>query len=774
MQSWMIGVTLGMVLIGYAPALPGWPLILCSALLATVPVLRAFPGVMWRVIPVRWWRLVGGLSLGVLLGVAHGLTLLDHRLTPSCVGRPLTVEGQVATLPSYTTVPGIGIRQTFRFRVTRLQPVDCAGPQELILHYYGTRKLVPGDFWRFAVRLKAPWGLSNPGGYNWQVWLAQQGIHATGSVRPSKPQGYLGRGVSGLHHRIRQRISTRIGELDLPPDTIAVLRAVSVADKTGLDETLWSLFQQFGINHLLVISGLHVGLVAGIGYLLGTLLVRVFARGRASSALLPGLCALTLALLFAALAGFSLPAVRAVCMLACVLVAVWTGRLTLACSHLLLAALVVLLLNPLAAVGSGFWLSFGSVAGLLWYLCWRRSRGGPAGLLQAHAYMALLMLPFGALFFQGASLVGVLGNLVMIPLVGWVVVPAALAASASFLLHLPIEMTLWQCAAWPLEHALVLARLFADWAGDGIYVSRDATLASMLLGVCGVCLLVVPATACCRLLCIVLLLPVLLPDRMSEQDHSGTMEVIVFDVGQGTAVLIRSGTRALLYDTGGGQPEGANMATRVILPYLARQGLTGLDTFIISHPDLDHSAGQYSVLRAVAVQRLRYGGAPARPLPGLPCVAGEAWHWPGGQIFQFLSPAMDVPLKRNNASCVLVVQSGRYRLLLPGDIERVQEQALVQYWGKALHTDWLLAGHHGSRTSSSWSWLKFASPHTVVVSNGYANRFGHPHPDVVRRFAMMDTQVVETWRRGAIHIEFTLRGAPASSFWRDSIRRYWL
>ena len=276
-----------------------------------------------------------------------------------------------------------------------------------------------------------------------------------------------------MHHRLRQRISARIGELGLKPDIAAVLRAVTVADKSAINEQLWGLFQQFGINHLLVISGLHVGLVAGMGYLFGAALARLFVSSRYSGASLPGLCALLAAFLFAALAGFSLPAVRALCMLTCVLTAVWSGRLTIAWSHLLLAALVVLLLNPLAAIGSGFWLSFGSVAGLLWYLCWRRYVGRGRALVGTHVYMALLMLPFGALFFQGASLVGALGNFIMIPLVGWIIVPAALSASASYLLGLPFDTVLWRCAAWPLEQILPLAAMLAERGGSWIYLSRE-------------------------------------------------------------------------------------------------------------------------------------------------------------------------------------------------------------------------------------------------------------------------------------------------------------
>jgi competence protein ComEC len=216
------------------------------------------------------------------------------------------------------------------------------------------------------------------------------------------------------------------------------------------------------------------------------------------------------------------------------------------------------------------------------------------------------------------------------------------------------------------------------------------------------------------------------------------------------------------------------MARSVILPLLRRRGVNSLDTLIVSHPDLDHAAGVRDVLRLLPAARQLYGGAQGAMPQGRPCLAGESWSWPGGQIFQVLSPANETALPSNNASCVLSVEIDGYRLLLPGDIEGSRERQLVRYWGEGLLSDWLLAAHHGSRTSSSQTFLKMVRPDLVVLSHGYANRFGHPHPLVMQRLQVAADTVIGTAGSGAL--EFTVvPGQPLSiRSYRQELRRYWM
>lgn len=771
MRSWMIGLVSGIVSAGYWPALPPWPLLILFVGAALTVAFRQTPVI----------ALLAGLGFGCALGFVHATLLLQSRITDECVALPLTVTGIVSSLPRASRMRGGGPRQRFEFSVAELLPAQCSGPEKLRLSYYGDHEIQPGDEWQFVVRLKKPWGLANPGGHNMQAWFARNGVDAVGSVRETGRLPQLIRqaqGLSALPDRLRHRISAQIGGLGLEPGVTAILQAISVADSSRVDPPLWFLFQQFGINHLLVISGLHVGMVAAVGYLLGGVCLRLFSPVSSRGSWMPPVVALLLACLYGVLAGLSLPVQRALCMLCCFVIASLTGRKSGSAGSLLLAASGVLLLSPLAAIGSGFWLSFGAVSALLWFTRWQRGFNSLRRALQTQASMSLIMLPLGALFFGGGSLVAVLANLLMIPLVGWVVVPLALLAAVCFLCGWEIASSLWLLAAWPLDYLLPLARELADSGGNWLYLPLSADLGLAILGILSVSLLVLPGHNALKPLAMLMAVPMLLPLQPFSREPTLNTEVTVLDVGQGTAIVVRSGDRALLYDTGGGDPLGVNMGSLAVLPYLQQQGITALDTLVISHPDLDHSAGTAVVRNALPVERFRYGGVEAEEAEakgaGRPCVAGEAWRWPGGQVFQFLSPAQEVPLRRNDSSCVLQIQVGEYRVLLPGDIEADRERILVQFWGESLRADWLAAAHHGSKTSTSLTFLKRVQPQDVVISSGYANQFRHPHSSVIERLRQQGITLFSTAASGALEFDVVPGQQLQISAHRQIVRRYWM
>jgi competence protein ComEC len=649
-----------------------------------------------------------------------------------------------------------------------------------LLSYYGPAKIIPGQTWTFPAKLSKPWGLANPGSFNLQAWYAQTGIDAVGSVTG-------GRGLreadpvtaASLPDRLRQVVSERIMALPLATPVAAILAAVTVADKSGIDPALWTLFQQFGINHLLVISGLHVGLVAGATYLLGGLLQRLLLLAGVSAGWLPALLALVSCGAYTALAGFSVATQRALCMLLCFIVASLAGRGSTAANNLLVAAAIVLGLNPLAALGSGFWLSFAAVATLLWLAGWQSGRPAWSRLLWTHGVMSLAMLPLGAWWFGGSSVVAGVANLVMVPLVGMLVVPLALLAVLAMYLLPAAEPTLWQLAGWPLEQLLPAAQWLAAGGGEWLYLQLAAGLPDVVLAALGVALLILPVSWDTRALALLMIVPLALPPDVqagfSRRERARELtSVTVLDVGQGTAVIVRAGDRVLVYDTGGGDPDGANMVSAVVLPWLRQHGVTALDTVVISHPDNDHSAGAATLLGAMDTTRLYHGGHMPDLGRGRPCLAGQAWRWPGGQQFQFLAPASTAAGPSNDSSCVLQIHAAGHRLLLAGDVESEQERELVRYWGGALASDWLLVAHHGSRTSSSYALLKTVKPAVAAISSGYANRFGHPHPAVVKRIESMGAVVYNTASAGALECEFAPGQPLRCSRYRREKRRFWM
>ncbi len=515
--------------------------------------------------------------------------------------------------------------------------------------------------------------------------------------------------------------------------------------------------------------------MGGGGFLLGSLLQRILLLSGLYLHGLPAVLALVSATGYAALAGFSISTQRALCMLACFLLAGLLGRRSSADNSLLLAAIIVLLVNPLALLGSGFWLSFAAVAALLWLGQWQRSLPTWRRLLITHAFMSLVMLPLGGWWFGGASLVAPLANLLMIPLVGMLVVPLALAAVLAMYLLPTLEPYLWAIAAWPLEQLFPPALQLAEGDHRWLYRQLAPTLPAVLLGALGAALLVVPVALRLRVLALLLMLPLLVPPRWVGDAREDVVRFTVLDVGQGTAVVVRSGGRVLVYDTGGGDPAGVNMAVSVVLPFLRREGVDALDTFVVSHPDNDHSAGAGTMLAAMPMRRIFYGGE-MQLAGGRPCVAGQSWDWPGGVRFRFLSPAMEQGsnLASNDASCVLQIEAAGHRLLLPGDIGSARERDLVRYWGSALASDWLLLSHHGSNTSSTHTLLKHVRPGIVANSSGYANRFGHPHGQVIRRLGHTGALFYDTASGGALQFELRPGEPVVVSRYRDRVHRFWM
>jgi competence protein ComEC len=325
-----------------------------------------------------------------------------------------------------------------------------------------------------------------------------------------------------------------------------------------------------------------------------------------------------------------------------------------------------------------------------------------------------------------------------------------------------------------MEPILAAARGLAAGGGESLYLHHMPGWPAMSLGLLAAALLVVPFNPRLKFASAVLWLPLLLPPERPLNLEKDVLEVVVLDVGQGTAIVIASGSRVLLYDTGGGDPLGANMARTVVLPYLRSRGVRQLDSFIVSHADRDHSAGAATVLASLEVGRVRYGGDQPWLDRGLPCRAGEAWRWHGGPRFQILAPAQESDLGRNDSSCVLRVEFFGYVLLISGDIESRRERELVRYWGDHLQSEWLHVAHHGSRTSSSPVWLKHLDPGRAVISSGHANPFGHPHAEVVLRLESVGAEVEHTARSGALIFRFTPGETLVVDHFRSVKRRFWM
>ncbi|MCR9104763.1 MAG: DNA internalization-related competence protein ComEC/Rec2 [Gammaproteobacteria bacterium] len=725
----------------------------------------------------RTRRLLLGMIVGLAVAWWHGNALLQARVAPACTGQSITVSGSIASLPSAKLTYRGDTRQTVRLDVADVVPVHCRGIRSVYLSYYGDQTLLPGEAWSFSARLKRPWGSANPGSPGFQAWYAEQGIDAVGSSSVAWPTSAAvsrSGALAGINTH-RHRISSALQQMHFAPSVSAVLRALVVADKDGIENSLWRLFRDLGISHLLVISGLHVGLVGGLGVLLGTAAARLFRSSTAWVQWLPALFGLVPALVYSAFAGFSLPTQRATIMLGVFLLCTALGRPASGEQRLLWAACVVLVVNPLAGIGSGFWLSFGAVLALLWLARWQR----PAiplwrRLVGTHVFMSLAMLPLSAWFFDGASVVAALANLIFIPVIGFTVVPPALLGAVAFLCGLPGYQSLWQLASLPLQVLLPISRAALEAAPGAVFLPLDVSFMTACLAVCAVTLVVLPRAAQARPYVMLFLLAAVMRTNGETAVQDSTPQLTVLDVGQGTSVVLRAQGKTLVYDTGGGDPVGRNAASEVLIPYLKAEGVQSIDTLVISHGDLDHSAGLQTLLSQFTVQRLRYGTGVATGTGGRPCRAGQSWRWTQSVQFMFLSPGTRAGDSTNNGSCVLQIALGDYRLLLAGDIDKRREREIAIYWRHELQSEWLLVPHHGSGTSSSHVLLKAVQPSISVVSASYGNPFGHPRADVLARLGLYGSAIFNTAAAGALTFEFDAAGLAAVRRFRGQGLPYWM
>lgn len=739
MRSGILALVAGLLTLRFLPALPPFGLL---ALLPIVGLMllpfRSYPvalflfGFTWACVSAQW--------------------ALDDRLAPSLDARTLWLQGRVVGLPEVS-------EGVVRFQLEQTVSRRGALPERLRLSWYSGPALHAGETWRLAVRFKRPHGLVNPHAFDYEAWLLAQRIGATGTVKTGELI-YPASGAGAWRDRLRQHL------LATPAHGRAgALAALVLGDGAGLSTADWQVLQATGTVHLMVISGQHIGLLATLLYGLVAGLARLGLWPRRWP-WLPCACvlALTGALAYGVLAGFEVPVQRACVMVALVLLWRWRFRHLGVGLPVLLALLAVLLLEPLVSLQPGFWLSFGAVMLLILIFSGRLGAWPWWGtLLRAQWAMAIGLLPLLLALGLPVSASGPLANLVAVPVVGLLVVPLALLGT--LLLPLPgVGAALLGVAGWVLDWLFGLLAQLALWMPA--WLPSALPFWAWLLVALGALVLLLPAALPVRSLGVLMLMPLLFTAQ-SRPEH-GRAEVWMLDVGQGLAVLVRTQKHEVLYDAG---PRFGEFDTgeRVVLPSLRALDVRGLDLLLLSHADSDHAGGAVAIKRGLPVGRV-ISGEPyklARSLQAQACAA-ESWQWDG---VHFSTWQWANAVNGNQASCVLRIEAGGERLWLTGDIDSQAERALLNS-GLAMPAHWLLAPHHGSRSSSSAALLAKVKPSAVLISRGAHNAFTHPHAEVMTRYQAIAAQPYDTARHGAVRIRL---GAfePAQGlrdharFWRE-------
>ncbi len=708
---------------------------------------------------------------------------LSKSLPPELAGKNIIVEGVVEGLP---VREGRVVR--FNLNVFRSEPVAGRQIRGLIRvsdYRRGSIDPLPGEAWRLLLRVKPPHGFANPAGFDYEKWLFSERIIATAYIRKNKDNS------SRLNHRLaeldrpavidrmRIRIAAQIKN-SLPDSAFrGIITALATGDRRAISSQQWTVLQTTGTSHLMAISGLHVGLVAGIAFFLFRLLFAAVPQlpllfpSHKAAAVMAMLCAA----FYSLMAGFSLPTQRALLMLTVLLVAIILQRRVQALNVLSLSLLLVLIIDPISILSAGFWLSFAAVAMIMYILLLRSHKDGwtESGMFKAvnmQWKLSLMMAPATLLFFQQIPVSGPVANLVAIPVVAFLIVPLVLLASLSFLLFGGsfVEQTLFRLAdivlqlLWSLLESLAMTTEVLPFS-----VEHSATaLAGIIFTVL---VLMLPAGLKLRKLALVGLLAFIFPIHTERTElHEGEFRMVLLDVGQGLSAIIMTGHHALVFDTGARFSKRFNAGDAVVLPVLKSLSISSLDTLIVSHGDNDHSGGAAKVLAGLEVRQV-ITNEMISGTETIPCRAGMQWQWEG-VLFRLLHPDNEGMTTGNNASCVLHVQSSFGSILLPADIEKKAEREIISRYPDALRSDILVAGHHGSNTSSSDDFINAVSPELVLFPAGWMNRYHHPAKKVLHRLTNRQIESMITGECGAITIRVAEAGISAKS-WRQSNRRIW-
>lgn len=719
----------------------------------------------------RWraCRLPAFFALGFAWATIQGALAMDARLPDAWQGRDVLVIGRIDNLP--VAQPG-ATRFVLHIERAELDShlLDLHGKLRLSWHKKDL-DLPACSRWQMVLRLKRPRGLVNPGGIDGERVALTKRIVATGYVREDPRNQRLA--ASGICvDGWRQHLSDGIAERISDRRDAASLRAFAVGDTRGLDNHDWEIARANGIPHLIAISGFHVG-VAAIG---GVWLVQlVYALWPTLALRLPApiakaVTALLVACGYGVLAGLGVATVRTLLMIAVIAWARCTRRQLDAAASLAMALIVMLLLDPLSVLAAGFWLSFVGVALLMFCLKTRQDgwRGFVRELCSAQLLTTVSLLPLTMWFFGEASLVGALSNVFAIPLVSLLVVPGVLLSMVLLVLCPPLATPLLWLLAGLMHGQWWVFEQLAQLPGAHWYLPQVRPLA-LLLALTGAVWMFSPRGVPLRALGALLFLPLLYPPL--SRPAQGAFEVWVLDVGQGLAILLRTQHHTLLYDTGPSHSIDFNMGDAVVLPSMRALGWSRLDRLIISHADNDHAGGARAVMRAFP-DAIVTTGEPAR-LPGvMPCEPGESWLWDSVRL-SLIQPASPADSSGNDRSCVLLVEGRGGSLVLGGDISAKVEASLLDRFPLALPTV-LLAPHHGSRTSSSERFIAAIRPSLALVSAGWRNRFGHPHPLVLARYKAAGVFLLNTADTGAIRVDFPADAPPyVAARWREVRPRYW-
>ena len=761
----------GIMLIQQLAELPDVSIFIAALLVITLVTAYCW---LFRDKKFNWlFELLIFVFLGACWTSFHASHYLNHKLSENLAGQEFLIEGVIQGIPMKDDHV-----QRFMLAVSHFEIEDenVELPEYLRLSWYYGPLVNAGEHWRLRVRLKPPHGFMNPGGFDYEGWLYQKNIHATGYIRKSDDNKKLADANVFSLDALRQRISTEIQLILKDEEHAGLITALAVGDRSPISDKHWDTLIRTGTNHLMAISGLHIGLAAAFGFWVVRRLVPVTSMKHIPAQQLAMIAGLGVAVVYALLAGLSIPTQRALLMLSSFVLMLLLKRHFKSVNIMATALFAIMLWDPVSVLSAGFWFSFLAVSVILYVFSGRLSNGqGWSVRIRQWGWMqfsiALALFPFSLLLFQQTSLISPLANLILVPYVSFLVVPLVLLALLLMPLlsllsgYLLIAANKLLALIWPVIEALSTHPL-AYW------VKAAPDWPVLLLALIGVALLLAPRGFPARWLGGVMLLPIIL--NTADKPVVGSFEMAHLDVGQGLSVVVRTRHHVLVFDAGNKFGSRLDAGKAVVIPFLRHWSVDQLDKLVISHGDADHIGGAQAIVNVYP--EVEVIGRDLEQIVAKnkrSCLSGESWQWDGVD-FEFLHPQDRAYSRRNNHACVLKVSAGGNHLLITSDIENEVERQLIKSYGDKLQAQVLVVPHHGSKTSSTQAFIEAVNPQIALLPVGYRNRYHHPKPEVVERYRSHGASIYYSGHAGTVTMLFNADTAPVViDEYRKNHRKYW-
>jgi len=742
MRIWTLAFLCGILMLQKMTILPNWHWIVISifiVLLNEIFIVKKF----------TYFRYLTAILLGFAWVLWYVHQLFSWNLPLELEGKPVLISGYIASIPNISEN-----KISFLFLVENFESKKIHTKIKLSLSNKNLINLRAGDKWQFVVKIKRIHGMMNPGGFDYESWALAEGIRANGYIVENTQNKLLeSHWCHDVINRVRQKLKDKI-EINLPKsNTSPWIVALVLGERQNILAENWEVLRNTGTNHLMAIAGLHIGFISSFIFLLTSWCWRrstklmLFVPAQVAG----GFFALCAAIIYGALSGFCIPAERACIMLSVVLMTFMLRRISIAWQSWSMALFFLLLLNPLSVLTESFWLSFFSVAIIIY---------GVSGRLNPHNLywkigriqwiVALSLIPIGIWLFQQFSLISFVANSIAIPWVGFLIVPmilfgcfilffSAKIGGSVLLVADNLLAILWKILTY-LSHL--------SWASWYVMIPNNFTL---VIACIGITIVLLPVGFPLRWFGVLWILPLIFYQYDAPQ--LGEVWFTLLDVGQGLSAVVHTKNHVLVFDAGPKLSPNYDMGESVVAPYLRSIGIRTIDMLVISHPDNDHIGGAKSLFHFFKIRRSKTS-TPDKllPFPSEHCLRGESWEWDNVN-FQFIYPPMENLDLDNDSSCVLLITNKAHKsILLTGDIEKFAEKYLLENNSK-LTADLLVAPHHGSKTSALNEFVEAVNPRYVLFPVGYRNRYHFPNIEVIEKYQKLNANLFATDKSGAIEFK---------------------